>query len=98
MDLSWFPVAVSLVLSTGAWVLCFWFGLQLLSLNRKTRVLEFAIADLEERLLSEIKKRAGSLGVKARKDEEELIEKLKQTPPQPSGPWWMDLVHPDLKH
>lgn len=63
--------------------------------------LQFDVATLEERLLREIKTRAGNLGVKARKTDEELLEQLKLTPAaqKPDEPWWMKHVHPDLtKH
>lgn len=62
--------------------------------------LQFDVATLEERLLREIKTRAGHLGVKARKADDELIDQLKLTPPPAKPqPWWMEHVHPDLtKH
>lgn len=67
--------------------------------RRRVTSLEFTVADLEERLLREIKTRAAHLGVKARKADEELAEQLllKTTAPKADQPWWMEHVHSDLK-
>lgn len=67
--------------------------------RRRVTMLEFAVADLEERLLKEIKTRAANLGVKARKADDELLESLAKTSTQPKAnePWWLTHVHPDLK-
>lgn len=59
--------------------------------------LRFDLATLEERLYREIKTRASALGVKARKQDEELFETLKAEPAKPPQPWWMQHVHPDLQ-
>lgn len=67
--------------------------------RRRVTSLEFTVADLEERLLREIKTRAAHLGVKARKADDELVEQLvlKNNPTKSDQPWWMEHVHPDLK-
>lgn len=67
--------------------------------RRRITTLEFTVADLEERLLREIKTRAAHLGVKARKADDELVESLVKnaSQPQPAQPWWLEHVHPDLK-
>lgn len=67
--------------------------------RRRVTSLEFTVADLEERLLREIKTRAAHLGVKARKADDELVEQLvlKNTPAKTPQPWWLEHVHPDLK-
>lgn len=70
------------------------------TLRRRVLSLEFDVADLQERLLREIKSRAGKLGVKAKQEDEEfaslLLDKNKQQPTKPE-PWWMQHVHQDLK-
>ena len=50
--------------------------------------LECDVADLQNKVLSEIKKRAANLAVKA-KAEDQLFEQLAQNPPKPAEPWWM---------
>lgn len=67
-------------------------------LARKTLALEFDLADLQGRLLREVKTRAAQESVKSRKADEDLLAQAlaaKQKPVQ-QGPWWMEHVHPDL--
>jgi hypothetical protein len=69
-----------------------------LALARLVTSLEYAVADLESRVIREVKMRAGQLGVKTRKEDDELLERLKTVqPPNNTEPWWMTHVHPDLK-
>ena len=68
-----------------------------LGLAARCRSLEFDVASLEERLLREIKSRASALGVKAKKDDSDLIELLQKTPPKKPEPWYTQFVHPDLR-
>lgn len=68
-----------------------------MSLRRLVTSLEYAVADLESRVLREVKLRASAAGVKAKKQDEELLEQLAQQPQKSSDPWWMKMVHPDLR-
>lgn len=69
----------------------------LLGLRRRVLSLEFEIADLQDRLLREVKTRASKAGVEAKKAEEDLFSKALKAPEKPNGPWWMAHVHPDIK-
>lgn len=96
---AWSTAAILGVLSLAgltAWGVAFAYSALV---RRRVTTLEFAVADLEERLLKEIKTRAGNLGVKARKANEELEELMlkKAAEPAQQQPWWMSHVHPDLK-
>lgn len=66
--------------------------------RRRVTTLEFAVADLEDRLLKEVKARAGNAGVRARKEQQELEELMlqKASTPKADQPWWYQHVHPDL--
>lgn len=68
-------------------------------LRRSVTSLEYAVADLETRVVREVKLRASAAGVKAKKQDEELLEQIAQKPPAANQPWWMQYVSPDLlKH
>lgn len=67
-------------------------------LKQRVLSLEYDVAELNNRLIREVKSRASSLGVKAKQDTADLLDQIKNEKPKESQPWWMDLVHPDLKH
>ena len=69
------------------------------SLKRMHYRLECDIADLQNSVLIEIKKRAGSESAKSRKQDAELLAQLQNGKPTPTAnqPWWQQYVHPDLK-
>ena len=68
-----------------------------LALRRRTVSLEFELADLQDRLYREIKTRAAHAAVKSKKDDDEFLSKVTATAPAKPEPWWMNLVHSDLK-
>jgi len=69
------------------------------SLKRMHYRLECDIADLQNSVLIEIKKRAGSESAKTRKQDQELLAQLQNGQPKPTRqePWWIQYVHSDLK-
>jgi hypothetical protein len=55
--------------------------------------LECDVADLQEKILSEIKKRASLIGQAAQKEDKTLasiLEAAKSAPPAPTQPWYMN--------
>lgn len=96
----WLGLALSLVSTCVGVVGVAWAVVGQWGLKRRVLSLEFDMADMQERLLREIKSRAGREGVKAKKDEEEFAARLLQNsniPKAKNGPWWMEHVHQDLK-
>jgi hydrogenase/urease accessory protein HupE len=71
------------------------------ALRRRLYSLEFDIATLETKLLSEVKRRAGEASGKARKADQDLLEAAlttKAVRPEPPQPWWMKFAqNPDLR-
>ena len=67
-----------------------------MALKRRTVSLEFEVAELQDRLLREIKTRASHAAVKAKKDDDEFLAKVTAAAPAPPEPWWMKHVQPDL--
>jgi hypothetical protein len=63
--------------------------LQTWNLHRRTYSLECAVADLEEKVLHEVKKRAGQERQKDTKIEAEILAAAKLKPAQPELPWWV---------
>lgn len=60
--------------------------------------LECDVADLQDKILVEIKKRAGQESGKSRKGDAELLAKLQTSPPKPVAPWWFPFVtSPELR-
>lgn len=60
-------------------------------LARRTYSLECAVADLEDKILSEIKKRASHASQESRKSKDDLAELLKaaaERQPAQQQPWW----------
>lgn len=97
----WFGLAVTVLGFTLGIVGMAWAAVGSMGLKRRVLSLEFDVADMQERLLREIKSRAGREGVKAKKDDEEFAAALlaKNNKPQAKNqPWWMEHVHEDLKH
>jgi|RhiMethySRZTD1v2_1073278.scaffolds.fasta_scaffold158341_3 hypothetical protein len=70
-------------------------------LRRRLYSLELDIATLENKLLSEVKRRAGTESVKARKADQDLLEAAltaKTVRPEAPQPWWMKFAqNPDLR-
>jgi hypothetical protein len=93
----WQIVAALLVFVGGAIAGFVGAAVAQMGLRRAVRSLEYDVADLETRVVREVKLRAGTAGVKAKKADEELMEQLASQPQKPPGPWWMELVHPDLR-
>lgn len=96
----WLGFAVALLGFIAGIVGVAWAVAGSVGLKRRVLSLEYDVADLQERLLREIKSRAGKAGVKAKQDDELFAEAVTQSksPPQTqSGPWWMPFVHQDLK-
>lgn len=59
-------------------------------LRRRVYNLECDIADLQDRLLSEIKKRAGRETGKSKKEDDDLLASLVAKPQQPKfDAWWL---------
>lgn len=66
-------------------------------LNRRTYSLECDVADLGDKILTEIKRRAGGL---KRKPEEALLAEIPGatgSKPREERPWYWDHVSPELK-
>jgi hypothetical protein len=62
------------------------------ALRRRLYSLELDLASLENKLLIEVKRRAGEASGKSRKADQDLLEAaLTRTPvrPEPPQPWWM---------
>lgn len=95
----WYLVAALgfLALSYGAGRMGVHAGVRVL--EQRIYSLECDVADLQTKLLVEIKKRAGLEGVKARKVdalESQVEEALTRQPEQPK-PWWEQFVHPSIR-
>lgn len=72
--------------------------LAITSLHRRAYSLECAVADLEDKLLIEIKRRAGTESGKSRKRDQELFDGLTNAAPPARQPmWWEQFVDPSLK-
>lgn len=83
-DFLLFPLA-----GAAGWLLS---TLQNWSLHRRTYSLECAVADLETKLLVEIKRRAGRERQSQRSFELDIVEAAKNAaPPEPALPWWAKL-------
>ena len=69
------------------------------SLKRLHYRLECDIADLQQSVLVEIKKRAGHESAKSKKQDQELFAQIQNGQPKPTSqqPWWLQYVHSDLK-
>jgi hypothetical protein len=69
------------------------------SVKRLHYRLECDIADLQQSVLVEIKKRAGQESAKSKRADTELITAIQNGQPKanPNQPWWNQYVHPDLK-
>jgi len=91
LDLSSFPVVLLLNCLAGA-VGYLAARVAIWGLHRRAYSLECAVADLEDKLLIEVKRRAGSESAKSKKRDQELIDfaqSAAQTPPAPPQPWWL---------
>lgn len=68
-------------------------------LHRRAYSLECAVADLEEKLLVEVKRRAGTESARSKKADKELFDVLTAQPePKKDEPWWTKYVtHPELR-
>lgn len=91
---SWFPADLLLYLvavalgGLGA-TLANW------SLHRRTYSLECAVADLEGKLLVEVKRRAGHERQNQRHLEQDIMDAAKKAPaPQQDLPWWQKIQAP----
>lgn len=62
--------------------------LRTLSLHRRTYSLECAVADLENKVLIEVKRRAGQERQKENKVEQEILNLVKNSPEKAQDPWW----------
>lgn len=98
----WLGYVVALLGFTAGTVGVAWSVVGSLGLKRRVLSLEFDVADLQERLLREVKSRAGRASVKAKQDDDEFNKQLEMTakaaPTQAQNqPWWMTHVHQDLK-
>lgn len=68
------------------------------ALKRRTLGLEYAVADLENQVLREIKKRAAEESRKGKKTEDDLLARIAEKPPEPQKPWWERYVtNPELR-
>jgi len=88
---SWIPGDLLLYLGAVAlgWAAS---TLQTWSLHRRTYSLECAVADLESKILVEVKRRAGRERQSQRSAEQEILEAAKHAaPPQPELPWWANI-------
>lgn len=97
----WFGLAITVLGFSLGIVGMAWAAVGSMGLKRRVLSLEFDVADMQERLLREIKSRAGREGVKAKKDDEDFAARLLENSKQPKAkqePWWMSHVHPDLKN
>jgi hypothetical protein len=94
---SWSVVALIIFLVTAGAVSVFVSVILNWSLSRRTLALEYDVAELNGRLLKEVKTRAGNAGVRSRAESAELLEKLSAQPVKPPAPWYDELIHPDLK-
>lgn len=96
MDLFSFPVLLLLFGLAGgvgylAATVAIW------GLHRRAYNLECAVTDLEDKILVEIKKRAGQESGKSRKADSELFKELSK-PKEPDKPWWMKYAtNPELR-
>lgn len=94
---SW-PLVATLLVSLGGFTAGFiGAAVAQLGLRRIVRSLEYDVADLETRVVREVKLRAGKEGVKAQKAEQELFEQIQQQQPKSQDPWWMQYVSKDLR-
>ena len=98
VDFATFPAIFLLISASGgvAWLTA---SAAIWALKRSHYRLECDIADLQNSVLIEIKKRAGSESAKSRKQDAELLAQLQNGKPTPTAnqPWWQQYVHPDLK-
>lgn len=70
-------------------------SLQNWSLHRRTYSLECAVADLEAKLLIEIKRRAGHERQSQKSIDKEILDAAKAADPaKPPAPWWSTLPGP----
>lgn len=91
---SWFPAELLLFL---VGILAGYAGsfLQNWFLHRRTYSLECAVTDLENKLLIEIKRRAGKERQNQKSLELDILDAAKSAEPaKPSGPWWTQLNAP----
>lgn len=96
-DLSTFP-AVLLVVVLGAVAGLCAAELAIWALKRRTLGLEYAVADLENQVLREIKKRAGEESRKSKKTEDDLLSRIAEQPKPDNVPWWQKYVtNPELR-
>ena len=88
-------VLVSVIASVAVHLLTHWDS------NRRIYSLECDVADLQNKVLNEVKKRAQVDSVKARKGGDELLEKLEkaiaETKLPAQQPWWMAHVPQEAK-
>jgi hypothetical protein len=96
LDFSALPLVVLAIASGGLAGLA---SHQLASSLLKHRLysLECDVADVQERLLTEVKRRGGAESAKSRKIDQELLQAAQTTTTAPPQPWWSPFVHPDLK-
>lgn len=92
----WLGLAVAVLGFTAGIVGMAWAVVGSVVLKRRVLSLEFDVADLQDRLLREVKSRAGKAGARAKTDDEEFAAKLVQQQPKPNQPWWLQHVQPDL--
>lgn len=80
-------------------ILCFTAGilgsvLHTWVLHRRIYSLECATTDLENKLLVEIKRRAGQERQRAHSIDAEILEAAKKKTPEPQVPWWSRFTEP----
>jgi hypothetical protein len=62
------------------------------ALRRKLYSLDYEVATLQDQLLREIKRRAGSETGKTKKTDQELLERMQNTEPARQPMWWEQYV------
>ena len=86
--MDWSFVSLFLLIPLNAGIGWLASSLQSRSLHRRTYSLECGLADVESKLLIEIKRRAGHERQKDTKIDAEILEAAKNKEVQPELPWW----------